>query len=190
MQETWVHSLTWEGPTCLRASKPLCHTYWDCSRAQEWQLLSPHAAATEAQAAQSPCSATREASAEKPKSSSQLLQLEKSPCSNEDPGQPKIDKQIFKSTGIQDLSKLPHASHYTVKLRFKLKSVQYIESRCVVASGGRDSVGRKDWELWISRCIQFHIEWINKKVLQYSTENCIQYLIISYNGKEYEKECT
>ena len=64
-----------------------------CSRAQEWQLLSPHAAATEAQAAQSPCSATREASAEKPKSSSQLLQLEKSPCSNEDPAQPKIDKQ-------------------------------------------------------------------------------------------------
>ena len=60
----------------------------------------------------------------------------------------------------------------------------------MVASGGRDSVGRKDWEFWISRCIQLHIEWINKKVLQYSTENCIQYLIISYNGKEYEKECT
>ena len=50
-----------------------------------------------------------------------MLQLEKSPCSNEDPEQPKIDKQIFKSTGIQDLSKLPHAPHYTVKLRFKLK---------------------------------------------------------------------
>ena len=58
----------------------------------------------------------------------------------------------------------------------------------MVASGGRDSVGKKDWEFWISRCIQLHIEWINKKVLQYSTENCIQYLIISYNGKEYEKE--
>ena len=56
----------------------------------------------------------------------------------------------------------------------------------MVASRGRDSVGKKDWEFWISRCIQLHIEWINKKVLQYSTENCIQYLIISYNGKEYE----
>ena len=28
------------------------------------------------------------------------------------------------------------------------------------------------------------IEWINNKVLLNSTENCIQYLVITYNGKK------
>ena len=30
-------------------------------------------------------------------------------------------------------------------------------------------------------------EWINNKVLLYSTENYIQYPVINQNGKEYEK---
>ena len=35
-----------------------------------------------------------------------------------------------------------------------------------------------------------YIEWINNKVLLYSTENYIQYPIINHNGKEYlKKEC-
>ena len=32
-----------------------------------------------------------------------------------------------------------------------------------------------------------YIPWINNKVLQYSTGNYIQYLIINHNKKEYEK---
>ena len=32
-------------------------------------------------------------------------------------------------------------------------------------------------------------EWINNKVLLYSTGNYIQYPIISHDGKEYEKIC-
>ena len=32
------------------------------------------------------------------------------------------------------------------------------------------------------------IEWINSKVLLYSTENYIQYPGINHNGEEYEKE--
>ena len=32
-----------------------------------------------------------------------------------------------------------------------------------------------------------HIEWINNKILLYSTGEYIQYSLISYNGKEYEK---
>ena len=32
-----------------------------------------------------------------------------------------------------------------------------------------------------------HTYKINNKALLYSTENCIQYLIINYNGKEYKK---
>ena len=31
-----------------------------------------------------------------------------------------------------------------------------------------------------------HIEWINNKILLYSTGEYIQYSLISYNGKEYE----
>ena len=30
-----------------------------------------------------------------------------------------------------------------------------------------------------------HLEWIKNKVLLYSTENYIQYLVINHNGKEH-----
>ena len=33
-----------------------------------------------------------------------------------------------------------------------------------------------------------HIEWINQKVVFYSTGNYVQYPVIPHNGKEYEKE--
>ena len=49
--------------------------------------------------------------------------------------------------------------------------------------------GEKDWEFGISRCKLLCIEWINNKVLLYSTGNYIQYLVINHNRKEYEKEC-
>ena len=35
----------------------------------------------------------------------------------------------------------------------------------------------------------YNIEWINTKILLYSTRNYIQYTVINHNGKEYEKEC-
>ena len=44
-----------------------------------------------------------------------------------------------------------------------------------------------DWEFGVSRCKLLYREWINNKVLLYSTENCIQYPVINHNGKEYEK---
>ena len=46
-----------------------------------------------------------------------------------------------------------------------------------------------DWEFWISRCKLLYIEWVNNKVLLYSTGNLIQYPTINHNGKQYEKEC-
>ena len=63
-----------------------------CSRAQEPQLLSPCATATEAIRPQSPCSETREAITERnlsaaTRNSPYFLQLEKSPSSNKDPAQ-------------------------------------------------------------------------------------------------------
>ena len=48
--------------------------------------------------------------------------------------------------------------------------------------------GGKDWEFGISRCILLYIEWINNKVLLYSTGNYIPYPVINHNGKDYEKE--
>ena len=57
------------------------------------------------------------------------------------------------------------------------------EDRLVVAKGERDGRGM-DWEFRISRCKLLYTEWINNKVLLYSTENYIQYLVINNNGKE------
>ena len=54
---------------------------------------------------------------------------------------------------------------------------------------GEGTGGGKDWEFGVSRCKLVYIEWINKKVLLYSTENYIQYPGINHNGKEYEKGC-
>ena len=64
-----------------------------------------------------------------------------------------------------------------------------IENRLVVAKGegGR---GGMDREFGISRGKLLYIEWINNKVLLYSTGNYyIQYPVINCSGKEYEKEC-
>ena len=46
-----------------------------------------------------------------------------------------------------------------------------------------------DREFGVGRCKRLHIEWINNKVLLYSTVNNIQYPEINHNGKEYLKKC-
>ena len=55
---------------------------------------------------------------------------------------------------------------------------------------GEGSGGGMDCEFGISKCKLLYTEWINNKVLLYSTGNYIQYAVINHNGKEYEKECT
>ena len=55
------------------------------------------------------------------------------------------------------------------------------------ACGCQRDWGRMKWEVGVSRWKQFHIKWINNKVILYSTGNCIQYPVINYNGKEHEK---
>ena len=64
-----------------------------------------------------------------------------------------------------------------------------IENRLVVVKGEAGGRGL-GWEFGISRCKLVYIEWINNKVLLYSTGNYIQYPVINHNRKEYEKECT
>ena len=43
--------------------------------------------------------------------------------------------------------------------------------------------GRKDWEYRNNRCKLLYLEWINSKVLPYSTGNYVQYPVINHNGK-------
>ena len=51
-----------------------------------------------------------------------------------------------------------------------------------VAKG--EGLGRgMEWEVGVSRYKLLYIEWINSKVLLYSTENYIQYLMINHNRK-------
>ena len=52
-------------------------------------------------------------------------------------------------------------------------------------AGGR----RMNWEFGVGRCKPLHLEWVNDKVLLYSTGNYIQSPGINHNGKEYKKEC-
>ena len=61
------------------------------------------------------------------------------------------------------------------------------EQTCGCQGGG--GWGGMDWEFRVSRCKLVYTEWINNKVLLYSTGNYIQYPGINHNGKEYEKEC-
>ena len=49
---------------------------------------------------------------------------------------------------------------------------------------GEGGVRRIGWEFGVSRCKLLHLEWIDNKVLLYSTGNSIQF---PSNGREYKK---
>ena len=50
---------------------------------------------------------------------------------------------------------------------------------------GEGGLGRMEWEIGVSRCKLLYMEWINNKVLLYSTDNYIQYPMINHNEKEF-----
>ena len=52
--------------------------------------------------------------------------------------------------------------------------------------GGGDG-GGMEWEAEISRCKLLYTEWINNKVLLYSTGNYIQYHMINHNRNIFKK---
>ena len=66
-----------------------------------------------------------------------------------------------------------------------LSMKQKSENRLVIA---QEAGGGMDWESGISRCKISHTEWINNRILLYSTENYIQYFVISHNGKKIKKK--
>ena len=56
-----------------------------------------------------------------------------------------------------------------------------------MAANGERGRGRAEWEFGITRCKLLHLEWIDNKVLLYSTGNYIQSPGINHNRKEYKK---
>ena len=68
-------------------------------------------------------------------------------------------------------------------LKYDINELTYkteidIQNQLVVAKG----------QVGICRCNLLSTEWINNKVLLYSTGNYIQYPLVNYHEKEYEKE--
>ena len=53
---------------------------------------------------------------------------------------------------------------------------------------GEGDWGRMEWEVGVSRYKLLYREWINNKVVLYSTGNYTQYPEINHNGKEYKEE--
>ena len=51
-------------------------------------------------------------------------------------------------------------------------------------SGRGGGGGRMNWEIGIGIFKLLYIEWINNKVLLYSTGNYVEYPVINHNGKE------
>ena len=54
----------------------------------------------------------------------------------------------------------------------------------------KQGFGGINQEFGINRNTQLYMKQINNKVLLYSTGTYIQYLVITYNGTEFEKEYT
>ena len=94
--ETGVQSLIQKDSRCHGATQPIGHNYWASgARAQEPQLSSLLATTTEARCPQACASQQKKplrSLSSAMKTSPHSLQLEKSPCSNKDPAQPKINK--------------------------------------------------------------------------------------------------
>ena len=62
-----------------------------------------------------------------------------------------------------------------------------MKNKLVVAIGEGGGSGM-NWEFGVNRCKLLHLEWIDNKVLLYSTGNYIQSPGINHNGKEYLKK--
>ena len=58
------------------------------------------------------------------------------------------------------------------------------EQACGCKEGGGTGT---DWEFGVSGCKLLHLEWIDNKVLLYSTGNYIQSSGIDHDGKQYKK---
>ena len=52
-----------------------------------------------------------------------------------------------------------------------------------MAAKGKEKIGM-EWKFGVGRSKLLHLEWVNNKVLLYSTEDYIQYPVTNHDGKE------
>ena len=82
-----------------------------------------------------------------------------------------------------------HLKYDTNELIYKTEADSQTQRTDLWLPRGRHGGGRMDWDFRISRCKLLYIEWINSKVLLYSTGNYIQYPLINHMEKNTKKEC-
>jgi len=81
-----------------------------------------------------------------------------------------------------------HLEHKLINL-IKVTRVSHRHREQTYGCQGGGGWGRDGLGVWNQWCKLLYIEWINHKVPVYSTGNCIQYTVLNYNEKKYEKEC-
>ena len=74
-----------------------------------------------------------------------------------------------------------------INLSTKQKKIHRQQESCV-CQRGREGSGI-DWEFGVNRCKLLHLEWIDNKVLLYSTGNYIQSPVMENDDKKREREC-
>ena len=72
-----------------------------------------------------------------------------------------------------------------MNLPTKQKQTQRHKEQTCGCQGGVWGGRRTEWAFGVSRCKLLYREWINNKVLRYSTANYIKYTSIKVYGKEY-----
>ena len=87
-----------------------------------------------------------------------------------------------------DLTYMWNLKYDTSELTYKTGTDSHKKRTDLWLPRGNRARGGMDWECGVSRCMLLYREWINNKVLLYSTGNYIQYPVINHNGKEYKKE--
>ena len=74
------------------------------------------------------------------------------------------------------------------KMNLSTKKKKTYKHRKQTCGGQGEAGGRRgvEWEFGVSRNKLLYINWINNKILLYSTGNYIQSSGINHNGKEYK----
>ena len=83
-----------------------------------------------------------------------------------------------------DITYMWNRKYGTNELIYETEINSDVENRFVIAKS-KGVKGGMDWEFGISRGKLYIYKMDNNKDLFYSTENYIQYPVISHNGKEY-----
>ena len=92
--------------------------------------------------------------------------------------QKKTDRQI-----PYDITYMWNLKYDTNELIYETETDSQTQTTTCGCQGGGGR-GGMDWEFGISRCKLLYRDWINNKVLLYSTGKYIQYPVINHNGKE------